>query len=159
MRKQFPLLATLTLAVFSTLSLTITAQQMDCSKAATTAEQSQCADNELSTAERDLQSAFTEAIQHYSPAADETSENKLPRSQRDSHSQYEKTMRDSLELSQKTWLQYRTAACAAVLNIYEGGTMGPVAASLCKAELAKQRARFLRDNFGKINESAQSANP
>jgi uncharacterized protein YecT (DUF1311 family) len=56
-------------------------------------------------------------------------------------------MRQRLQLSQKIWLQYQSAACAAVSDFYEGGTMGPTAATLCKAEIAKQRAKFLRDNF------------
>ncbi len=147
MRKQSLLLATLIVAVCSTLPLTAIAQESKCGKAASTAEQYQCANQELSTAEQDLQSAFADALQRYSPKADEANENTLPPPEKDQQAEYHKRMRQSLELSQKIWLQYQSAACAAVSDFYEGGTMGPTAAALCKAEIAKQRAKFLRDNF------------
>jgi uncharacterized protein YecT (DUF1311 family) len=135
--------------VFSmTLPHTAIAQESDCGKAPSTAEQYQCADKELATAEQDLENAFAGALQRYTPKADETHENALPQPERDQQNQYERRMRESLELSQKIWLQYQSAACAAVLNFYEGGITGPTAAALCKAEIAKQRAKFLRDNFG-----------
>jgi uncharacterized protein YecT (DUF1311 family) len=148
MQKRYSLLATLIVVVCITLPLTSIAQGVDCGKAPSTAEQYQCANNELSTAERNLEAAFADAIQHYTPNADETKENDLPQPEREQHAQYERKMRQSLELSQKIWLQYRSAACSAVSDLYEGGTMGPTALALCKAEIAKQRAKFLHDNFG-----------
>ena len=147
MQKRYSLLATLIVAVCNTLPLTSIAQELDCGKASSPAEQYQCANNELSTAERNLEAAFADAIQHYTPNADETKENDLPQPEREQHAQYERKMRQSLELSQKIWLQYRSAACAAVSDVYEGGTMGPTAVALCKAEIAKQRTKFLHENF------------
>jgi len=85
--------------------------------------------------------------------------NALPQPERDQQVQYEKKMRQSLELSQKMWLQYQSAACAAVSDMYEGGTMGPTAVANCKAEIAIQRAKFLRENFGEYTRSAHSENP
>jgi len=148
MRKQYLLLATLIVTVCHALPLTAIAQESSCGKASSIAEQYQCANHELATAEQDLENAFADAIQRYTPKADDMKENALPPPERDQQAEYERRMRQRLELSQKTWLQYQSAACAAVSDFYEGGTMGPTAAALCKAEIAKQRAKFLRDNFG-----------
>jgi len=156
MRKQ-SLLAILIVAVCNALPSISIAQELDCSNAPSTAEQYQCANNALATAEQDLNSAFTDALQHYTPKADDS--NALPQPERDQQVQYEKKMRQSLELSQKMWLQYQSAACAAVSDMYEGGTMGPTAVANCKAEIAKQRAKFLRENFGEYTRSAHSENP
>lgn len=147
MRKQYLLSATLFVAVCNILPVTAVAQESTCSKAPSTAEQYQCANQELATAEQDLASALANALQRYTPEADDIKENTLPPPEKDQQSDYERRMRQRLELSQKTWLQYQSAACAAVLDFYEGGTMGPTAAALCKAEMAKQRAKFLRDHF------------
>ncbi|MDR3751264.1 MAG: lysozyme inhibitor LprI family protein [Terracidiphilus sp.] len=132
----------------SLIPLTTSAQKMDCDKAASSAEQDECADQELAMAETDLKDAFADAIQHYTPMADEQKENAaLPKYDRDHEAQLEKKMRRDLEVSQKIWLQYRTAACAAVSDMYDGGTISPAATSLCKAEITKQRIKFLRDYF------------
>jgi uncharacterized protein YecT (DUF1311 family) len=159
MRKQYLPLVTLIVAVCNTLPLTAIAQKLNCGKGSSTAEQYLCANQELATAEQDLQNAFADALQRYTPKADDMKENALPPPERDQQAEYERKMRQRLELSQKIWLQYQSAACAAVLDLYEGGTMGPIAATLCKAEIAKQRAKFLRDNFGQIGESAHLENP
>jgi len=148
MRKQYLLWATLIVAVCNTHPLTAMAQESNCGKALTTAEQYQCANQELATAEQDLETALSDALQRYTPKADDTKENAPPPPERAQQAEYERRMRQRLELSQKAWLQYQSAACAAVSDFYEGGTMGPTAAALCKAEIAKQRAKFLRDNFG-----------
>jgi uncharacterized protein YecT (DUF1311 family) len=148
MRKEYLLLAALILAVCNALPLTAIAQESSCGKAPSTAEQYQCANHELATADQDLASAFADALQRYTPKADDMKENAPPPPERDQQAEYERRMRQRLELSQKIWLQYQSAACAAVSDFYEGGTMGPTAAALCKAEIAKQRAKFLRDNFG-----------
>jgi uncharacterized protein YecT (DUF1311 family) len=148
MRKEYLLLAALILAVCNALPLTAIAQESSCGKAPSTAEQYQCANHELATADQDLESAFADALQRYTPKADDMKENAPPPPERDQQAEYERRMRQRLELSQKIWLQYQSAACAAVSDFYEGGTIGPTAAALCKAEIAKQRAKFLRDNFG-----------
>src|SRR5579862_8626804 len=135
MQKRYSFLVTLIAVACSTVPLTSIAQGVDCGKAPSTAEQYQCANNELSTAERDLEAAFADAIRHYTPNADETKEDDLPQPQKANHAAYESKMRQSLELSQKLWLQYRSAACAPVSDLYEGGTMGPTALALCKAEI------------------------
>jgi uncharacterized protein YecT (DUF1311 family) len=130
--------------------LTAPAQKVDCSKAASTAEQDQCADQVLTMAETDLNAALSEALQSYTPRADEQKENAaLPRYDRDHEALYERRMRSDLQESQKIWLQYRAAACAAVSDKYDGGTIRPAATSLCKADMTQQRTKFLRDNFGK----------
>ncbi len=148
MQKQYVLLATLIVAVCNTLPLTASAQESNCGKAPSTAEQYQCANNELAAAEQDLQNALADALKRYTPKADDLKENTLPPPEKAQQAEYERKMRQRLELSQKMWLQYQSAACAAVSDFYEGGTMGPTAAALCKAEIAKQRAKFLRANFG-----------
>lgn len=137
-----------TLFVAFTLPLTASAQESSCAKAPSTAEQYQCANNELAAAEQDLEKAFADALQRYTPKPEDVKESALPPPEREQQAGYEKRMQQRLESSQKAWLQYQTAACAAVSDFYEGGTMAPTAAALCKAEIAKQRAKFLRDNFG-----------
>lgn len=147
MQKQYSLLATL-LAAVCAVPLTAIAQEPDCGKAPSTAEQYECANKKLATAEQDLETAFADALKRYTPKAEDTSENALPPPAKDQTADYERRMRQRLEYSQKMWLQYQSAACAAVSDFYEGGTMGPTAAVLCKAEIAEQRAKFLRENFG-----------
>jgi uncharacterized protein YecT (DUF1311 family) len=135
-------------AGFSLVPLTTSAQKMDCGKAASSAEQDQCADQELATAETDLKDAFADALQQYTPTADGQKENAtLPKYDKDHETRYEKRMRRDLKVSQRIWFQYRTAACAAVSSMYDGGTISPAAASLCKAEVTRQRIKFLRDYF------------
>jgi uncharacterized protein YecT (DUF1311 family) len=128
--------------------LTISAQKMDCSKAASSAEQDECAARELAMAEADLNDAFSDALQHYTPTADEQRENAaLPRYDKEHEAQYKRRMRRDLEISQKIWSQYRTAACASVSDMYDGGTISPAATSLCKVEITQQRIKFLHDYF------------
>jgi uncharacterized protein YecT (DUF1311 family) len=99
-------------------------------------------------ADADLKDAFANALQHYNPTAAEQKENAaLPKYDRDHEAQYEKRMRRDLEVSQKIWLQYRTAACAAVFDSYDGGTISPAATSFCKEEITRQRIKFMRDYF------------
>jgi uncharacterized protein YecT (DUF1311 family) len=148
MRKQYVLWTALTVAAFNLLPLSAKAQESNCAKAASTAERYQCANQELATAQQDLESAFGDAVQRYTPKADDGKEDAPSRPEKAQQAEYERKMRQGLELSQKSWLQYQSAACAAVSDFYEGGTMGPTAAALCKAEIARQRAKFLRDNFG-----------
>jgi uncharacterized protein YecT (DUF1311 family) len=126
-----------------------TVQKVDCSKAASSAEQDQCADKVLTTAETDLNTALSDALHSYGPTTTEQKGNAaLPKYDRDHEAQYEKRMRSDLQESQRIWLQYRAAACAAVSDKYDGGTIGPAATSLCKADMTEQRTKFLRDNFG-----------
>jgi uncharacterized protein YecT (DUF1311 family) len=148
MRKRYFLLASLIVAFCNTLALTAIAQESSCTKAPTTAEQYQCANNELAASEQDLEKALADALQRYTPKPDDAKDDALPPPEKSQQAGYESKMRQRLESSQKAWLQYQTAACAAVSDFYEGGTMAPTATALCKAEIAKQRAKFLRDNFG-----------
>jgi uncharacterized protein YecT (DUF1311 family) len=105
MRKQYLLLATLIVAVCTTRPLTAIAQESSCEKAPSTAEQYQCANHELSTAEQDLESAFASALQRYTPKADDVKEDSLPPHEKNQQAEYERKMRQRLELSQKIWLQ------------------------------------------------------
>lgn len=148
MPKQYALLTTLIMAFCNILPLTAVAQDVDCSKAPSTAEQYQCANKELSAAEQDLENAFNSALQRYTPNPDDAQQNDLPEAERAHQLQFEKKMRQNLQLSQKIWSQYQSTACTTVSDFFEGGTMAPTAAALCKAEIARQRAKFLRENFG-----------
>ncbi len=53
-----------------------------------------------------------------------------------------------LRESQKLWLAYRDSACATVKEKYEGGTITALVVPLCRKDLAEQRTKFLRENFG-----------
>ena len=148
MTRSHFLVAGLIAATCSFVPLTTSAQNTDCSKAASSAEQDECGERLLAIAEADLKDAFADALQHYNPAADEKKENAaLPKYDTDREAQYEKRVRRNLEVSQKIWLQYRATACSAVFESYEGGTIGPLARSLCKEETTRQRIKFLRDYF------------
>ncbi len=142
-------IATLVTVCCSLTPLTAPAQKVDCSNAASSAEQDQCADSVLTMAEADLNTALSDALQSYTPTADQRKENAaLPKYDRDHEAQYEKRMRSDLLESQRIWLQYRAAACATVSDKFDGGTISPSATSLCKTDLTQQRTKFLRDNFG-----------
>ena len=128
--------------------LIITAQNTDCSKPASSAEQDACADRVLAMADADLKQAFADALQHFSSTVDEKSDNvALPKYDRDHEARYKRIMRRDLTVSQKIWLQYRTAACTAVSDMYDGGTISPAATSLCREEITRQRIKYLRDYF------------
>ena len=149
MRRSYFLVMALFAANCIMMPLTTSAQQTDCSKAASSAEQDECADRLLAIAEADLKVAFSVALQHYNPTPIEQKENAaLPKYDRDHEAQYEKRMRRNLEVSQRIWRQYRAAACAAVSDSFDGGTISPVATSFCKEEITRQRIKFLHDNFG-----------
>ncbi len=95
-----------------------------------------------------MKDAFADALRRYTPATDEQKENAaLPKYDRDLEAKYEKRMRRDLEISQKIWFQYRTAACAAVSDMYYAGSISPTATALCKEEITKQRISFLRGYF------------
>ena len=56
-------------------------------------------------------------------------------------------MRQRLRASQAAWLRYRETACAAVQEMYDGGTIAEVDVPGCKADLTESRTRFLQKYF------------
>jgi uncharacterized protein YecT (DUF1311 family) len=124
-----------------------TSAQSNCDKPVSTAEEQQCADQELATAEAGLKEALETALRRYSHSK-VREDIRLPKSDEHQQAQYEARMRHTLIASQKAWLQYRESACNSVAEMYEGGTAtGPAVAS-CRTEMTRERAKFLRDYFG-----------
>ena len=110
------------------------------------ADQAQCAEQELTKAEADLNEAFADALQQYSQTGSKTND-ALPKSEAREQGQYEARMRNALIASQEIWLRYRTAACKCVAEMYDGGTITASAVPACQAALSRERAKFLRDYF------------
>jgi len=122
------------------------AQKIDCGKLTISAEQVQCADQELAAAEADLKEALSAALQQYSETPPEE-DTPLPKSEEREQRRYDARMRRSLLASQKAWVRYQTAACSSVAVMFEGGTITASEVPLCQAALARERANFLRDYF------------
>jgi uncharacterized protein YecT (DUF1311 family) len=132
---------------FGLLGANTSAQDIDCGKAASTADQYQCANRELAASEADLKDAYAAALRQYSHSSAEEG-TAWPKGDAHDQSQYEGRMRRALIGSQRAWLQYRVTACNSVREMYDGGTITGPAVALCQAELTKQRTKFLRDYFG-----------
>jgi len=124
----------------------ISAPKLDCSKPNSSAEQAQCADQELAATEADLKEALSGALQQYSESAakDDTP---LPKNEDQEQRQYDTRMRRAILASHKAWVQYRAAACNSIAKMYDGGTIAASAVPSCQAALTRERAKFLRDYF------------
>jgi uncharacterized protein YecT (DUF1311 family) len=125
----------------------ISAQKLDCNKPISSAEQAECAHQELTAAEADLKEALSGALQQYSESSGKEN-TPLPKSEEREQRDYDAKMRGSILASQKAWIQYRTAACQSVAMMYDGGTISASAVPSCQAALTRERAKFLRDYFG-----------
>ena len=122
------------------------AQGVDCSSPRSNADETQCARQELTAAEDDLKLAFAEALRQYSGTIDKK-DTTLPKSAATEQGQYEAKMRRALAASQEAFVQYRTAACLSVAQMYEGGSIAELEVASCKAALTRDRSKFLRDYF------------
>jgi uncharacterized protein YecT (DUF1311 family) len=124
-------------------------QKNGCVDAESTAEQAECAMNELGVAEADMTLAFDRALESYVSTPAKKKENQiLPKFDRIGQIKWEKRMRRDLRISQKAWLGYRESACGAVQEMYDTGTIAKVAVPLCMVEITMARTKFLRGYFG-----------
>ncbi len=127
---------------------TLFAQDQGCEKLQSTAEKSECLAQKLLKAEADMNRAFQQALSNYLPSAER--DNEAPKMSKLDleliHEADKRTVR-SLRQSQARWLAYRESACAAIENMYDGGTIVAEAVPACKIELTQQRTDWLRSHF------------
>jgi uncharacterized protein YecT (DUF1311 family) len=134
--------------VLSLNSLRCLGQEGTCAPSGNSREQERCADLQLRTADADLRSVLRSAIAKYTLTGPELAEtHRLPKFDRDQQTAWNLRMSQGLTSSQTTWLTYRESACSTVRTMYDTGTMGPVAVTLCKVNITKDRIRFLRSYF------------
>ncbi len=122
------------------------AQAVDCSSPKSSAEETECARQELALAEADLKQAFADALHPYS-ARTEKEVPTLPRSDVREEGKYKAKTRRALIASQEAFIRYRAAACDSVAKMYEGGSITEFAVNSCQAALTRDRSKFLRDYF------------
>lgn len=116
------------------------APKQHCGKASSTAEMAQCAEKELQAAEADMKQALSRAVAQYTPVATE---------RRDAQQvAWEQKIRRDLDASQTAWAEYVRVSCGAVADTYDKGTLTEINVPECKAELTRQRAKFLKIYFG-----------
>jgi uncharacterized protein YecT (DUF1311 family) len=148
MKNRLPVLGLL--GVFSsTLACSYALAQNDpCAQLKSTAEQSQCVNRQLKSAEHDLKIALDAAIRYYTESEVKNNEKQsLPKTEQDAQIRWEKAMVGKLRTSQQAWLKYRESACGTVGLMYDGGTFASVAVPLCKADLTRERTKFLQGYF------------
>ena len=126
----------------------LSAQTVDCGKADSAAEKRICADHELDKAEAAMKVAFDRALAQFSYSLKKhTEKDPLPESEQAEQKIAEQKMRRALRASQKAWVAYRESACGAVNDSFEGGSISDEIATFCKADLTKDRTKFLNDYF------------
>jgi len=126
----------------------ILAQSDSCAQLKSNAARSQCANQQLETAEHDLNLAFDAALRNYTEGAVKRDEGQpLPKSEEKEQIRWEHTMLRKLRDSQRAWLAYRESACGTVEAMFEGGNIASVAVPFCKADLTAERTKFLRAYF------------
>lgn len=124
------------------------AQIDSCRQFNSTAEQAQCANLALQSAEHDMKLAFDAALRNYTEEHVDTNEKQaLPKTEQEEQVRWEAAMLRRVKASQRAWLTYRESACGTVKAMYAGGTIAAVIVPLCKADLTLQRTKFLRDYF------------
>jgi uncharacterized protein YecT (DUF1311 family) len=123
-------------------------RQDSCEQFQSTAEQSECANRQLETAERDLKAMFDATLQPYTESTLKTNKRKsLPKSEEQEQVRWEKAMLKKFGASQQAWMKYRDSACGTLEFMYAGGTISSVTVPLCKADLTRERTKFLQDHF------------
>ncbi len=131
-------------------SLHLTAQKVDCGSPSSTAERANCVDRELQAAESAMNATFEMALETYTPNSNVQKSSTgpaLPKSEQDDQVKWEIRMRQRLRASQAAWLSYRETACAAVQEMFDGGTIAEVDVPGCKTELTESRTKFLQKYF------------
>jgi len=124
------------------------AQEQNCEKLQSTAEQSECLDQKLRRAETEMNRAFQHALSEYLRSTERDNEApKLSKLDLQLIHETEKRTLRSLRQSQARWLAYRESACSAVENSYGGGTAAAVAVPACKLDFTQQRTVWLRSYF------------
>ena len=124
------------------------AQDDPCAKLASTAEQSQCVNHQLESAEHDLKLALDAAFRNYTGnQVKEREKHPLPKNEPEKQIRWENVVSAELRASQRTWLKYRESACGTVELTYDGGTFASVAVPLCKTDLTRERTKFLQEYF------------
>jgi len=111
-----------------------------CGEASSTAEMAQCAEKELEAAEADMKQALSQAVAQYTPVVSERGDAQQVG--------WEQKVRSDLNASQAAWADYVRVSCGAVAETYDKGTLAQINVPECKAELTRQRTKFLRDYFG-----------
>lgn len=126
----------------------LSAQKSDCAKLQSTAEQADCVNHQLQSAESEMNAAFKRALDSYSPIRDKQASAPLPKSEEADQIKWDLRMQSSLRKSQEAWVRYREIACGTVREMYDGGTMTEVSVPLCKIDLTRERTKFLSSYFG-----------
>jgi len=139
------LLAIILVGVMGT-PLVTRAQNVNCAKPKTLsiAGLGECANQELTAAERQMKRTFQDALAQYTPKAEHS---RAHNSATNQQAQWERRMRDNLIASQEAWLKYRKSACGAVSDMYGLGTSAEINVPECKADLTRARIKFLRTYF------------
>jgi uncharacterized protein YecT (DUF1311 family) len=123
-------------------------QTPDWRTAENTPQKLACAQQSLSSAEEDMGRAFRKALETYAPDAAQLEEEKrMDKLDRAEAVRYRTAMQHQLRMSQRTWLAYRREACAAVLTMYQNGTIGPASEVGCREALTRERTNHLLSYF------------
>jgi uncharacterized protein YecT (DUF1311 family) len=132
---------------FSVVAPRLHTQAVECSSPKSSAEETECARQELAVAKADLKQVLANALQLY-PRTTGKDEAPLPKSDVREQRMHEADTRRALITSQRVFVQYRAAACECVAKMYEGGSITEMAVASCQAALTRDRSKFLRDYFG-----------
>jgi uncharacterized protein YecT (DUF1311 family) len=137
-----------TVALALMICLRSTSQNLNCAPPRDTAEMFACAQQALSSAEREMEITLRKAVETYAPSAAELAdESHMDKFDRAEAIRYRTAMKRQLRSSQIAWLSYRKAACLTVLAMYENGTAGPTAQLGCREALTRERTSHLREYY------------
>jgi uncharacterized protein YecT (DUF1311 family) len=126
----------------------LSAQTVDCGKADSAAEKRICAYNELDKAEATMKVALDRALAQFAESGEKyKASDPLPKSEQADQIVSERRIRRSLLASQKAWLAYRESACGSVNDLFYLGSIADEETTFCKADLTKERTKFLNDYF------------
>ncbi|MEJ2610137.1 MAG: lysozyme inhibitor LprI family protein [Candidatus Thiodiazotropha sp.] len=108
------------------LSLSVQADDVDCDNPTTTIAMNVCAGREVENAESQLEKYVLKAEEKYAT---------------------EKNIVETLRKSQEAWINYRKSYCAAIYEVWSGGTIRGVMFSGCMLKLTKDRTHTIWSDY------------
>jgi len=110
----------------------------------------QCADYEYKQSDQRLTKVYDKAMQYMN---DDLGRAKKKRDQ--DQVKYEQAVIDALSEAQRAWLTYREVQCKAAAQMYEPGTMAPLAYSNCLKTLTDHRIGDLKSVYEEGDEKLE----
>ena len=106
--------------------------KLNCTNPVSQHDMTRCAHLDFKAADRELNATYSQAI-----AAMRKMDGELPG--------HLKGAEEALRVAQRAWVDFRDKACASYRFIARGGTMEPMLAGMCLADLTRRRTKAINE--------------